>query len=133
MALVQPVKQFISKVDKNGNKIRPKEEKVYLILLYLLDESKTFELAVTRRLAFDACCQYAKDADLVKSQVMTDKHTMQDSISLYSFMRMCFEKEKEAALETEITIEELNDWCSENGDNPEQVWKEDGFLEEDEV
>lgn len=133
MALVTPVKQIISRVGADGSVIRPQEEKVYLILLFLTDESKTFELAIGRKSAFEICCQYAKDADLVKSQVMTNKHTMEDSISMYSFIRMCFEREKEAAINSEITIEEINDWCAESGKNPEQIWKEDGFLEEDEV
>ena len=82
MALVKKLVPVVARINKEtGISNYPSDpRKVYLILLFLDDETRTFELVTSREEAFDVCLEHVKDCDLGKSQIMTHKHTLEDSI-----------------------------------------------------
>ena len=129
--LVKKLKQIAVRLDPVTKKpIAPKEQKVYMVLLFLDDETRSFELVHTRKEAFEICLQHMEDCDIATSQVMTNKHTMEDCISIYSFVRGCLEAFHDLALEADLDLDQLNEWCIQSGKNPDEVWKDDMGEEE---
>lgn len=122
--LVKKLKQIAFRVTEEGNKKEP-DQKVYMILLFLNDETKTFELVYTREEAFQICLEHMNDADIVTSQVMTNKHTMENCISIYSFIRGTAQAHEELAVNSELDMDELNETVVQLGKDPEELWKED--------
>lgn len=129
MPLVQKLTPLFTRTNTETGEITTPDSKVYLILIFTNQEEQIFELANTRDEAFRICLRWASDINLAKSQVLTNNHTIEDSISVYSFIRICFIKETNAAMDSEITLDEITEWTAE-AEDPSELWKKDGFEEE---
>ena len=64
-------------------------------------------------------------ANIAKSQVMTNKQTPEDTISVYSFIRMIYENMPDLAIKVNMDIDEITEYCLQDGTDPEVLYKED--------
>lgn len=90
-------------LDKNGNEIKPKFEKGYVLLMYIQQEGETDEIhefAVVRgrdNVIDTIFNEYLNEYDYVdffKSKVMSEDTSPNKAISLYTFIRMMLEYNK---------------------------------------
>lgn len=124
MALVKVLKPIAGIRDKETGEIKYPEQKVYIVFLYNNDETKTFETFYTREECFEYCVNNVSAANIVDSQVMTNKQTPQDTISVYSFIRMIYENMPDLAVKMDVDMDDISEYAMDYGD-PEQIYNED--------
>ena len=149
MAMVEEQKTVVGRVNEDGVVQQPEETKAYLALVKMQSGEQTWEmflgikygkpateegkayywdegnLCSTRSEVFAYLESIVNEIHLTESFVMTQNQTLKTNISVYSFMRMCIESDKVISLNSEISIEELNEMVLSEGKDPEALWKHD--------
>ena len=149
MAMVEEQKSVVGRVNEDGVVQQPEETKAYLTLVKMQSGEQTWEmflgikygkpateegkayywdegnLCSTRSEVFAYLESMVNEIHLTESFVMTQNQTLKTNISVYSFMRMCIESDKVISLNSEISIEELNEMVLSEGKDPEALWKHD--------
>ena len=149
MAMVEEQKSVVGRVNEDGVVQQPEETKAYLALVKMQSGEQTWEmflgikygkpateegkayywdegnLCSTRSEVFAYLESMVNEIHLTESFVMTQNQTLKTNISVYSFMRMCIESDKVISLNSEISIEELNEMVLSEGKDPEALWKHD--------
>ena len=149
MAMVEEQKSVVGRVNEDGVVQQLEETKAYLALVKMQSGEQTWEmflgikygkpateegkayywdegnLCSTRSEVFAYLESMVNEIHLTESFVMTQNQTLKTNISVYSFMRMCIESDKVISLNSEISIEELNEMVLSEGKDPEALWKHD--------
>ena len=125
MALVKKLKQIAGIRNKETGEVTFPNQKVYIVFLYNNDETQTFEKFYTREETFEYCVDNGTGANIAKSQVMTNKQTPEDTISVYSFIRMIYENMPDLAIKVNMDIDEITEYAIQDGTDPEVLYKED--------
>ena len=125
MALVKKLKHIAGIRNKETGEVTFPNQKVYIVFLYNNDETQTFEKFYTREETFEYCVDNVTVANIAKSQVMTNKQTPEDTISVYSFIRMIYENMPDLAIKVNMDIDEITEYAIQDGTDPEVLYKED--------